>query len=71
MDIPSCERRTDTVTSLVIDQILLSRSALDVDSARRYAHTVGADPEVVAEVLRRPPDSLRRPTSPVISSWRA
>ena len=68
MDNQEPERRTDKVTALVIDQVLLARSACDADSARRYATSVGADPEVVAAVLRRPLSSLRRPSSPVASS---
>lgn len=68
MDIPDCERRSDTSTAQVIEQVLLARCAGDVEAARRYAHSVGADPEVVAEVLRRPAASLRRPKTPTLSA---
>lgn len=65
---PEYERRVDPVTALAVDQVLLAQSALDIDAARRYALQVGADPAIVADVLRRPPGSVRAPGSAVVSS---
>jgi hypothetical protein len=64
---PEHERRIDPVTALAVDQVLLAQSALDVDAARRYALQVGADPAIVADVLRRPPGSVRAPGSAVVT----
>jgi hypothetical protein len=68
MDIPTFDRRLDLVTAMVVDQALLAEHALDIDAARRYAHQVGADPELIARVLRRPSDSLRPPRSQYVSA---
>ena len=53
------ERRKDRKTAEQIEMALLTRTAFDTQRAKQYALAVGVIPDLVEDVLRRPPAMTR------------